>query len=174
MEFQEIPTANRKNWYAVYTRSRNEKKAYAFLIEKGIEVFLPLYKTLRQWSDRKKTVELPLFSSYVFVHVEPREFDVVLNTYGVVKFISFEGKAAPIPQKQIDNLLLLMNGGAEIEKTQRIFKPGQHVTVNVGPMQGLTGELIKTGNRNRVLIRFKHINQNILVNIPVDFLCCES
>ncbi len=160
----------RKLWYALYTRPRYEKKAQVFLQEKGIEVFLPLYKTLRQWSDRKKFVELPLFSSYIFVHTDAQEFHSVLSTVGIVKFVSFEGKAVPIPQRQMENLFLLINGSIEIEKTHKVFKPGQKVKVCVGPMQGLTGELVKAGSKDRVLIRFEHINQNLLVNIPANFL----
>ena len=119
-------------------------------------------------------VELPLFTSYVFVRILPREMNKVLNTYGIVKFVTFEGKAVPIPQKQMENLFLLINGEAQIEKTPRNFAPGQNVVVIVGPLQGLTGELVKIGRKNRVLVRFEHINQNLLVNIPVNFLRCEN
>jgi transcriptional antiterminator RfaH len=86
-----------QKWYAVYTRSRFEKQVLKGLQDQGIEAYLPLIKTVRQWSDRKKTVEVPLFSSYVFVHIDRRFYDQVLQTMGVVKYISFEGKTATPP-----------------------------------------------------------------------------
>ena len=82
----------KKHWYAVYVRSRNEKKVYELIKEKDIETYLPLVKTLRQWSDRKKMVEVPLFNSYVFVYVDLLEHFKVRQVPGIVNFVCFEGK----------------------------------------------------------------------------------
>ncbi len=163
-----------KNWYAVYTRSRTEKKVYCRLLEEHIHTFLPMKKTVRQWSDRKKRMEIPLLTSYVFVNVSRFEYEKVLKTDGVVKFVSFEGKAAPIPQKQIDNLVLLANSNAEIEKTIKNFKSGQRVKVVDGPLKGLNGELVVHGRKKRFLVRIDHIAQNLLVNIPASLLIHEN
>ena len=78
-----------EKWYALYTRPRAEKLVYQRLVEAGIETFLPLQKTYRMWSDRKKLVEKPLLSSYVFVKTNKKSFQKVYKTNGVVKFISF-------------------------------------------------------------------------------------
>lgn len=157
-------------WYAIYTLSRNERRVNERLMEKGIHTFLPLRKTLRQWSDRKKWVEHPLLSSYIFVKITPKQYYSVLETQGVVHFITFEGKAVPIPQKQIDNLVLLINSDAEVETTTIEFEKGRKVEVNIGTLKGLTGELINRGRNKRFLIRIDHINQNLLVNIPASHL----
>jgi transcription antitermination factor NusG len=114
-------------WYAVYTRPRAEKQVYERLVDAGIETFLPLTKTIRQWSDRKKIVEKPLLSSYVFVKTKRTQFPCVYKTPGIVKFVTFEGKPASIPQKQIDNLRLLINSDAEIEVSSENFAKGDHV-----------------------------------------------
>ena len=159
-----------KKWYAVYTRARAEKKVYRDLTVRDIEALLPIQKTLRHWSDRKKIVELPLFTSYVFVRIAPIEHDKVLQTYGAVKYVSFEGKAVSIPQIQIDNLLLLVNSDADIVPNCQHFELGQHVEVMMGSLKGLTGELIREGKRNRVLVRIDHLEQNLLVNIPKNYL----
>ena len=159
-----------KHWYAIYTRPRAEKPVYKRLAEAGITVFLPLHKTLRQWSDRKKMVEVPLFSSYIFVEVDESDYDTVLKTYGVVKYISFEGKAASIPQKQIDNLKLIIDSEADIEVSQEHLKPGQKVEVTHGALKGLCGELLKTTKKHRFLVRIDTINQNLLVSISEKFL----
>jgi len=157
-------------WYAVYTNPRAEKLVYARLLEAGVESFLPLQKTYRQWSDRKKLVEKPLLSSYVFVKVIPKSFPLVYKTTAVVKFVSFEGKPVAIPQNQIDNLRLLINSDAEIEVTGEALAKGDNVKVVSGSLVGLTGELISRGGKKRVLVRIDKLEQNILVTIPVTFL----
>jgi transcriptional antiterminator RfaH len=157
-------------WYAIYTCPRAEKQVHTRLLEESVESFLPLQKTYRQWSDRKKLIEKPLLSSYVFVRVVPKEFSKVYTTNGVVKFVSFEGKPVAIPQKQIDNLKLLVNSDATIEVTTEKFEKGDNVEVMMGSLVGLTGELIKIGKQKRVVVRIDKLEQNIIVTIPVTFL----
>jgi transcription antitermination factor NusG len=157
-------------WYAIYTNPRAEKLVYTRLLEIGVETYLPLQKTYRQWSDRKKLVERPLLSSYVFVKVIPKEFPPVYKTTGVVKFVSFEGHPVAIPQNQIDNLRLLVNSDAEIEVTGEPLAKGDNVEVVSGSLIGLTGELVSIGGRKRVIVRIDKLEQNIVVTIPVTFL----
>jgi len=157
-------------WFAIYTNPRAEKLVHTRLIEEGVESFLPLQKTFRKWSDRKKLIMKPLLSSYVFVKVVSKEFPKVYRTNGVVKFVSFEGKPVAIPQKQIDNLRLLVNSDAEIEVTTQKFEQGDQIEVISGSMVGLTGELIRIGGKKRVIVRIDKLDQNILLTIPVTFL----
>lgn len=157
-------------WYAVYTRPRAEKQVYQRLVEAGIETFLPLQKTYRIWSDRKKLVMKPLISSYLFVRTKRKQFPKVFQTPGVVKFINFEGQPASIPQKQIDNLRLLINSDAEIEVSKEKFAPGDSVEVVNGSLMGLTGELIKINRQNRVIVRIDRLDQNLILKIPKAFL----
>ena len=157
-------------WYAIYTRPRSEKQVHQRLTESGVETYLPMQKTIRQWSDRKKIVEKPLLSSYLFVKTSPKQFPLVYNTYGVVKFVSFEGQPVPIPQKQIDNLRLLIDSNAEIEVSSENFAKGDNVEVVSGALVGLTGELIKIGTRNRFVVRIDRLDQNLILKIPRAFL----
>lgn len=157
-------------WYAVYTNPRAEKLVFSRLEEAGVEAFLPLQKTYRQWSDRKKLVIKPLLSSYVFVKVVPKEFPAVYKTAGVVKFVSFEGQPVAIPQNQIDNLKLLIDSNAEIEVTSEHLAKGDNVKVMSGSLVGLTGELISLGGKKKVIIRIDKLEQNIIVTIPITFL----
>jgi transcription antitermination factor NusG len=157
-------------WYAVYTTPRAEKQVLSRLLEAEVETYLPMQKTYRQWSDRKKLIEKPLLSSYVFVKVIPTDFPKVYRTVGIVKFISFEGQPASIPQKQIDNLRLLIDSNAEIAVTSEKFEKGDNVEVITGSLTGLTGELVKVHGRKRVIIRIDKLEQNIVVTIPVTFL----
>ncbi len=109
-------------------------------------------------------------SSYVFVKVSPLAFPKVYRTAGVVKFITFEGQPASIPENQIDNLRLLINSDAEIEISSEKFERGDNVEVIRGALVGLTGELITTGSQNRVVVRIDRLDQNLIVNIPLTFL----
>jgi transcription antitermination factor NusG len=90
------------NWHALYTRSRHEKRVYDELIYDEIEAYLPLHTVIKQWSDRKKKVEEPMIRSYVFVKISEKEYYNVLNIPAAVRYVTFEGKAAPIPEWQID------------------------------------------------------------------------
>ena len=157
-------------WYALYTRPRAEKLVFARLEEENIETFLPLQKTFRVWSDRKKLVEKPLLPSYIFVKTIKKNFPRVYRITGVVKFVSFEGKPVSIPQKQIDNLKLLINSNAEIEVSSEKFSPGDNVEVVNGSLVGLTGELIRIGSKNRVVVRIDRLDQNLILKIPKAFL----
>jgi transcription antitermination factor NusG len=162
--------SSEEKWYAIYTRPRAEKLVYQRLVEEEIETFLPLQKTYRVWSDRKKLVEKPLLSSYIFVRTIKHNFPKVYKTNGVVKFVSFEGQPVSIPQNQIDNLRLLINSDAEIEVSSENFTKGDNVEVINGSLIGLRGELIKIGNRNRVVVRIDRLDQNLILKIPKAFL----
>jgi transcriptional antiterminator RfaH len=157
-------------WYALYTRPRAEKLVFQRLVEVEIETFLPLQKTFRIWSDRKKLIEKPLLPSYIFVKTTKKNFPKVYMTNGVVKFVSFEGQPVSIPQKQIDNLRLLINSDTEIEVTTEKFEQGDNVEVISGSLIGLTGELIRIGSKNRVVVRIDRLDQNLILKIPKAFL----
>jgi len=119
-----------RNWYAVYTRSRCEKKVYSLLTEKGLEAYCPLNKVRKRWSDRLKWVEEPLFKSYVFVHIMGTEQLKVRATDGVVNFVYWLGKPAIIKQ-------------VEINRIKRFLNEYQHVTVEAMDLQ-LTDTVIVT------------------------------
>jgi transcription antitermination factor NusG len=159
-----------EKWYAVYTRPRAEKLVFQRLEEESIETFLPLQKTFRVWSDRKKLVEKPLLPSYIFVRTNKKNFPRVWSINGVVKFVSFEGNPVSIPQNQIDNLRLLINSNADIEVSSDKFETGDNVQVINGSLIGLTGELIKIGSKNRVIVRIDRLDQNLILKIPKAFL----
>ena len=156
-------------WYAVYTNPRAEKQVYERLVENNIEAYLPLKKTIRQWSDRKKIIEMPLLPSYIFVKTSPKSFPLVYKIYGVVKFISFEGKPVSIPEKQIDILRILIDSNADIEVTSENFAKGDNVEVVTGALKGITGELIKIGSNSRFIVRINKLDQNLILKIPKNF-----
>lgn len=157
-------------WYPIYTNSKAEKAARIALEKKGIEVYLPIQKQLRQWSDRKKWVEMPFLPSYIFVRIEPHQFADVLMCKGISRFIYFAGKIATIPERQISQLKLLLANASELEVSDVEFQEGQHVIVKAGPLQGLRGELISWHSTRKMLIKIDYISQSILVQISQVFL----
>lgn len=148
-------TDGQAKWYALYTRSRAEKKLYTLLTQKGIECFLPLKKTLKQYSDRKKWVEEPLMRCYLFVRVSSQEYYEALNTAGAVRYVCFGGKAAPIPERQIEalqNFVQHRPQDLDIEVGQ--LAEGNTIEVVQGAMKGVRGELLQIRGQHRLLLRF--------------------
>ncbi len=152
-------------WYAIYTRSRQEKKVAGFMQKYGYTVYLPLIKTMRQWSDRKQKVEIPLISSYVFVQVTERDYYSILNTPGAVGYVTFDGKAAPIPENQILAMKMAVDNNLEIEITNETIEPGELVKVISGPLKGTEGELIRAVHKRNFLIRLSNIGFSLMLEV---------
>ena len=152
-------------WYPVYTNPRAEKKALTLLTQKGIECYLPLYRQQKQWSDRKKWVDEPLIKSYVFVRISASQVSEVLMTNGVCRFLYFSGKIASMPDKQIEQLKLLLATEAELEISEHQFTKGEMVKIVAGPLQGLIGELVDFQTQKRLLLKIDHVGQSVLINI---------
>lgn len=157
-----------KNWYALYTKSRAEKKLHAQLCDKHINSFLPLRKELKLWSDRKKWVEEPLIPSYLFVQVNAAEHFNVLNTPGAVRYISFEGKPAAIPEKQIINLQKLIDARPDnIQVEYAHVRRGDRVEVTSGALRGVVGEVVQLNGKYRILLRFESIQCCVHAEISI-------
>ena len=156
-----------KKWHAIYVHSRAEKKVHSELVLKGIESFLPLQRQLRQWSDRKKWVEMPLISGYVFVRITRAEYDAVLQIDNVMQYVRFEGKAAIIRDQDIELLKrMLGQSEAEVEITMEELQPGMLVEIIAGPMMGLKGELVSYRGNNKVALRILPLGFTVLVESP--------
>jgi transcriptional antiterminator RfaH len=168
---------NKTHWYLLYTNPRAEKKAAMELQKKGYEVFLPLQKTLKIWSDRKKWVEEPLFKSYLFIETELEEnYYTILNTPGIVKFISFQSNPAIVDPREINLVKLLLGNFIQLGQGEpsNIFLPGDDVRIISGPLIGTTGKLISTRKGDRVLIELQSIRQNLIVTVPKTYLVITS
>jgi transcription antitermination factor NusG len=156
-------------WYAVYVSSRAEKKVNLEFSQKGIESFVPLKKSLRKWSDRKKWVDLPLIPGYCFVKINFKFYLSVLQTNHVVGFVRFEGKPAVIQDNQIDFLKRMLKQTDYFwEITKEKLLPGQKVEIIAGPFIGMEAELIAMKGKKRVGVRIEQINNTLLVDIPME------
>ncbi|MFY8019600.1 MAG: UpxY family transcription antiterminator [Bacteroidia bacterium] len=162
-------------WYVLYTSPRAEKKVQIELEKKGFKTFLPLQRTLKQWSDRKKWVEEPLFKSYIFIETElEKNYYDILNTPGIVKFINFERKPVVVNVKEIETIRLLMGYTEGIEATEEAFEIGQIVEVIAGPLLGLNGLLVQKNGKSHFMVELEAIHQKILIHIPTNFLRIAS
>jgi transcription antitermination factor NusG len=159
-----------KKWYAIYTRPRWEKKVAERLDEKGIENYLPLIKTLKLWSDRKKWVQEPLFRSYIFVHISENEYLSSLQTPGVVRYVTFEKKRVSIPPVQIEAIRQFIESGDDLLSHSPEMHIGDKVSVMRGPLKGLEGTLVEFQNKHRVRIMIEGIQQSLHIRVPMSFL----
>jgi transcription antitermination factor NusG len=139
--------SNGLKWYAVYTRPRWEKKVHRLLRERGFESYCPLNKVRRQWSDRIKTVEEPLFKSYVFVKVDDSRRTDVRMTNGVVNFVYWDGKPAVIREKEIQTIMRFLDEYENVEVVKLDLKEGQRVKITAGPMMNQQGQVIQIQNK---------------------------
>ena len=111
-----------------------------------------------------------MFRSYIFVRIDAREYYEVLNTPGIVRYITFEGKAVPIPDRQIEQVKQLLVQDLEIEPVEEQIPPGALVEVRFGNLMGITGELVEHAGKKKVIIRIDHVSHSLLVTLPKDYV----
>jgi transcriptional antiterminator RfaH len=157
-------------WFAAYTHSRAEKKVARELQKQGIEHYLPLIKTLKQWSDRKKKVEEPLIRSYIFVRISPKEYRTVLQTPGVVTIIHFSGKPVPVPDWQINNLKILMGTEVPVAIEDREFAAGEEVQISRGSLEGLRGTIMQVKGQHKLVISIHALHYHLTIDIDPVFV----
>ena len=134
-------------WYAVYTKPRWEKKVGQLIEKKGFEVYCPVTKVRRKWSDRYKTVEEPLFKSYVFVRIPEADKTRIRLTDGVVTFVSWLGKPAVIKCSEIDLIRRFLKEFREVEARAISLLPGDRVRIKNGVLMDLEGLVVKLVNQ---------------------------
>jgi transcription antitermination factor NusG len=157
---------NNKVWYALYVKSRTEKKVAIELEAEGIEYYLPLEKRLKQWSDRKKWVEEPLFRSYIFVHITDKDYYRTLVVRGAVRYVTFERKAVPVPPQQIEAIKLYLNETEPKVIDEENWKVGQKVEVMSGKLTGLKGKLVEVDGKKKVKITIDVVNSALTLHLP--------
>ena len=152
-------------WFALYTKSRAEKKVYAELQEKGIEAYLPMRRELRHWSDRKKWVEIPVINSYIFVHIRMDDYRCVFETKGVVRYVSHKGKAVVIPDREIEAMKQTVSSNIIFNVETSDIRKGQIITIASGPLKGITGEVLEVQGARKFYMRISHIGYTLVVTL---------
>lgn len=149
-----------RNWYAVYTNPRWEKKICQQLERKGLLFYCPMTKVRRKWSDRYKIIEEPLFKSYVFVCVTEEEKSRVRLTDGVVNFLYWNGKPAVIRESEIEMIRKFLNEYKEVEARPVQLEAGQKVRVKSGLLMDTEGIVIKVSN-NRAYVLLESLGYEL-------------
>ncbi len=152
------------NWYALYTRPNFEKRVVRDLDEMGIEGYLPLKRSLRQWSDRKKWIESPLFSCYVFVHVSRERRVQSLKADGVVCMLSSRGKPSSIPDSEIQIVKDLIANDLDPAPAHD-FAPGDMLEIISGPLKGLRGMSVMKKGKRRMLVTLEGMRQMVSIKL---------
>lgn len=161
-----------KKWHALYVASRQEKNACRLLTEKGLESYVPLVKTMRQWSDRKKLVDLPLLNGYLFVNISSLEREIVLQTKGIVNFVRSEGRIAILRSSEIDRLKQLVELGYHMEAgaIRRAYREGEKVKIASGVLRNVEGFVIENKEGRFIEVMLESIGQSIRVKLPEEIL----
>lgn len=159
-------------WFVIYTRPRHEKKIAKELENSSICNFLPLVKRLRNWSDRKKYIDAPLFPSYIFVRLEDMQtYFRSLEIDGVLHYVKVGRQIASVSETIINNLKLLVSHSPnEVEVSSEYMCPGRSLIIREGPFTGFCCEVVEYKGRQKMLVRIELLQRNILVDIPVSCL----
>jgi transcription antitermination factor NusG len=161
------------NWYVLYVRSCQEKRANSALSYSGIESYLPLVEEIRQWSDRKKKVIKPLLPSYLFVKINSkRDIHFSKSADGVVDFVKFGSEYAKINVNEIDKIKSFLSC-SDIEKKDSTYEmpvKGQKMRIVLGPLKGLECQVDKSNSHTKVFVTINALRMNLTAHVPVNYL----
>jgi len=156
-------------WYAVQTGYRCEQRVVKGLTTKGLETYLPLLSETHQWKDRRKLVDVPAFSGYLFVHCEPslRNRVKVLETHGVLRLLGGNHTPNPVDNTEIASLRRALLSGASCDRCDTLA-PGALVKVKRGPLTGVQGRLVRIKNRFRLVVAISVFSQAISTELGLN------
>lgn len=153
-----------ENWYALYTRSHHEKSVAEQIRQRSMSCYLPLYRSVRRWSDRRKELELALFPGYVFVHMALENKLRVLQLPGAVRFVSFQGQPAVLQTEEIEDLRDRLSRGGKIEP-HPYLRAGRRVRVRSGALAGLEGMVMRRKDCCRVVFSIDLIQRSMAIEV---------
>jgi len=160
----EAISLNQPHWYAAYLHPRREKSVARQMQERGLHWFLPLYRSVRRWKDRRKEIELVLFPGYVFIYIALQDRLRVLQLPGVVRFVSFGGQPASLPDREVETLRAGLKENIYAEP-HPYLTAGRRVQVIRGPFLGTHGLLIRRKDKFRVVISLALITRAVSVEV---------
>jgi len=164
-------------WYALYTRHQCEKVVCQALSDKGFDAFLPQYRAIHPWKDRRKELFLPLFPNYVFIRGGLDRMLNILTTPGVHSFVAWAGRPADIPQEEIDAVRRLVDSSLRIEP-HPFLKCGDWVRIKSGPLEGIQGILVHKRSAFRLVLSVEMLAQSASVEVDISVVervrCAEA
>ena len=169
MNFEEIRDGGSCNWFALRVKSRAEKIVSTIARNKGFEEFLPLYSCRHRWSDRNKSVELPLFPGYVFCRIDPRYRLPLLTIPGALHFVGIGKVPVPIDDEEIAAIQTAVRSGLTTEPWPYL-NVGQTVRLEDGPLAGLEGILIEVRKKQRIVVSVSLLQRSVAVEIEREWV----
>jgi transcription antitermination factor NusG len=158
------------HWYAAYTRANHEKGVLRQLERRSVESFLPLYENVRRWKDRRMRLQVPLFPGYIFVRLSLRDRLKVLEIPSVVRLVGCDGHPTPLPVEEIETIRTCI-ARRQLLVPSRYARRGQRVRLLSGPLEGLTGVVVRQKNRTRFVISLELLMRSVAVEIDsADFV----
>jgi transcription antitermination factor NusG len=151
-------------WFAIYVQSKHEKVVASQLATKGFDTCLPLAKTIRKWSDRRKEIEEPIFKGYVFCQFNSELRTPILQTAGVIQILGAGKQVYPLEPTEITALKALERAKAPVEPWPFITK-GQWVCIESGPLEGLTGVVVECKAGLRVVVSVALLQRSVAVEV---------
>jgi transcription antitermination factor NusG len=161
------------HWYAAYTCANHEKRVAQQLQQRSMEYFLPLYASARCWKDRRVRLQLPLFPGYIFVRLALRDRLRVLGIPSVVRLVGFDGHPVPVTERDIETIRTRLSGISHVEPYPYL-QTGRRVCVLSGPLEGLTGIVVRRKNRTRLVISLGLIMRSVAVEMDDHMLGLPS
>jgi len=160
----------KKKWYIWYTKPRVEKRLNQRLNKEGIKNYLPIRKEIRQWSDRKKWIERPLFNGYIFTLVNWRYLNQIRQVEGVLSYLVFEGQPACLSEEEIKRIENFLVSPHELEVVDQTFHKGDQVEVVAGPLMGEKGIIADYKGKKRLAVNIEQMGKAMLVHVPTNHL----
>jgi len=155
-----------QRWYAAYTCANHEKRVASEIQARDVELFLPVYSSVRRWKDRRVTLELPLFPGYVFVRLALRDRLRVLQIPSVVRLVGFNGQPAALPDEEMEILRFGLSQQLRVGP-HPFLTVGRQVRITGGPFAGLEGVLKRKKNSLRVVVSLSLIQRAIALDVEV-------
>lgn len=152
------------HWYAFVTRPRHEKRVKSHLDGKGVNSYLPLQQTQSHWKDRKKLVEMPLFSCYIFAHLPFTKRYDVLTVPSVVRIVSFEQQPTPVRDEEIESIRRVLEINPYFEVSEDLII-GEKVEIVAGPLKGVIGDLVRFHGQERVAVNIDAISKSLILDV---------
>lgn len=155
-------------WYAIQVRRNHERVTATHLEDRGYETFLPLYKSKRRWSDRVKELDLPLFSGYLFCHMDPARRLAALTSPGVVRIVGVGREPIPVEEQEIAAVRAIVESKLQTEPHDYL-QVGERVRIGQGPLRGLSGILLAIDDQHRLVVGVTLLKRSVAVTIEGDW-----
>jgi transcription antitermination factor NusG len=162
--------ANLRQWFALTVKYQHERRVDGILSANGVDTFLPLYRARRQWSDRAKDIDAPLFPGYVFGRFRLHDRARIMNMPGVARIVSFAGLPTPVAEQEIENVRAALASKLSVRPWPYLLKAGDRVRIERGPLRGLEGTLLRDGSFLRLVLSVEMLQRSLAVEVDPDMV----